>query len=70
MSQEQTPTQAENGAKQKIAYMLQQGDNHMQYRAYRLVIEGDKIVGKEMIGTPDLKAIVFGRLLKLIFAMR
>jgi len=54
-----------------VAYMMQQGDNSLQYRAYRLVVdENDKIVEKTMIGNPDLKAIVFGRLLKLLFVMR
>ena len=54
-----------------VAYMMQQGANPLQYIAYRLIIdENDKVSEKVMIGNPDLKAVVFGRLLKLIFAMR
>ena len=54
-----------------VAYMMMQGENHLQYKAYRLVIDDeDRIVEKTMIGNPDLKAVVFGRLLKLLFVMR
>lgn len=58
-------------AEQHVAYMMMKGDNSLQYKAYRLVIdEKDNIIKKEMIGNPDLKAVVFGRLLKLLFVMR
>ncbi len=63
------PTEVQ--AEKHVAYMMMQGANHLQYKAYRLVIdENDKIVEKTMIGNPDLKAVVFGRLLKLLFVMR
>lgn len=71
-----TPIQTEpevptKSVERHVAYMMQQGDNYLQYKAYKLVVdENDKIVEKTMIGTPDLKAVVFGRLLKLIFLMR
>lgn len=73
----ETPIQTEPSvptevkAERHVAYMMQQGSNYLQYKAYRLVLdENDVIVEKTMIGNPDLKAVVFGRLLKLIFAMR
>lgn len=70
----ETPIQTEPvvpTAEKHVAYMMMQGANHLQYKAYRLVIdENDKIVEKTMIGNPDLKAVVFGRLLKLLFVMR
>jgi len=70
----ETPIQTETvvpTVERHVAYMMMQGSNHLQYKAYRLVIdENDKIVEKTMIGNPDLKAVVFGRLLKLLFVMR
>lgn len=66
---DQTPIQTEGKRSRKIAYMMQQGDRNC-YEAYRLELDGDTIVSKKMIGNPDLKAIVFGRLLKLLFVMR
>lgn len=61
----------EKKSERHVAYMMQQGANALQYKAYRLVIdENDVVIEKTMIGNPDLKAVVFGRLLKLIFAMR
>jgi hypothetical protein len=70
----ETPIQTESvvpTVERHVAYMMMQGSNHLQYKAYRLVIdENDKIVEKTMIGNPDLKAVVFGRLLKLLFVMR
>lgn len=68
-----SPTEIKEVVKEvrHVAYMMQQGDNHLQYKAYRLVInEKDEVVEKSMIGNPDLKAVVFGRLLKLLFVMR
>lgn len=67
--EETTPIQTESGRLPKIAYMMQQGERNC-YEAYRLELDGDTIVKKEMIGNPDLKAIVFGRLMKLLFVMR
>jgi hypothetical protein len=49
--------------------MMVQGERNC-YEAYRLELDGDVIVKREMIGNPDLKAVVFGRLLKLLFVMR
>jgi hypothetical protein len=49
--------------------MMQQGERNC-YEAYRLELDGDKIVSRTMVGNPDLKAVVFGRLLKLLFVMR
>ena len=70
----ETPIQTETVVPTKkthVAYMMQQGSNHLQYKAYRLVVDdNDIIVEKTMIGNPDLKAVVFGRLLKLLFVMR
>ncbi len=70
----ETPMQTESvvpTTEKHVAYMMMQGANHLQYKAYRLVVdENDKIVEKTMIGNPDLKAVVFGRLLKLLFVMR
>lgn len=70
----ETPIQTEPEVptvEKHVAYMMMQGENHLQYKAYRLVIdENDKVVEKTMIGNPDLKAVVFGRLLKLLFVMR
>ena len=64
------PTETKK-AERHVAYMMQQGSNYLQYKAYRLVLdENDVIVEKTMIGNPDLKAVVFGRLLKLLFVMR
>lgn len=63
------PIQTEGKRSIKIAYMMQQGERNC-YEAYRLELDGDTIVSKEMIGNPDLKAVVFGRLLKLLFVMR
>lgn len=65
----ETPIQTESKPTPKVAYMMQHGARNT-YEAYRLVVDGDVIVKKEMIGVPDLKAIVFGRLLKLLFVMR
>lgn len=75
---DETPIQTETEVptevkteKLHVAYMFQQGGNHLQYVAYRLVLnDQDVVVEKTMIGNPDLKAVVFGRLLKLIFLMR
>lgn len=67
--EETTPIQTESKRSHKIAYMMVQGERNC-YEAYRLELEGDTIVSKEMIGNPDLKAVVFGRLLKLLFVMR
>lgn len=64
-----SPIQTDNTRHHKIAYMMVQGDRNC-YEAYRLELEDDKIVKKEMIGNPDLKAVVFGRILKLLFVMR
>lgn len=64
-----SPIQMEGKRSIKIAYMMQQGERNC-YEAYRLELDGDTIVSKEMIGNPDLKAVVFGRLLKLLFVMR
>lgn len=66
---EMLPIQTEGKRSHKIAYMMVQGERNC-YEAYRMEIEGDQIVKKEMIGNPDLKAVVFGRLLKLLFVMR
>lgn len=66
---DQTPIQTEGKRPYKIAYMMQQGERSC-YEAYRLELDGDRIVSKKMIGNPDLKAVVFGRLLKLLFVMR
>lgn len=67
--EETTPIQTESKRPLKIAYMMVQGDRNC-YEAYRLELDGDKIVSRKMIGNPDLKAVVFGRLLKLLFVMR
>lgn len=67
--EETTPIQTESKRTRKIAYMMQQGERNC-YEAYRLVLDGDQIISKEMIGNPDLKPVVFGRLLKLLFVMR
>ena len=66
---EVTPIQTEPTHPHKIAYMMVQGQRNC-YEAYRLELENDVIVKKEMIGNPDLKAVVFGRILKLLFVMR
>ncbi len=64
------PTEAKK-SERHVAYMMQQGENYLQYKAYRLILdENDQVVEKTMIGNPDLKAVVFGRLLKLLFVMR
>lgn len=67
--EEITPIQTEGKRSHKIAYMMVQGARNC-YEAYRLELDGDKIVSKKMIGNPDLKPVVFGRLLKLLFVMR
>jgi hypothetical protein len=64
-----TPIQTESKRPTKIAYMMVQGERNC-YEAYRLELDGDTIVSRKMIGNPDLKAVVFGRLLKLLFVMR
>lgn len=67
--EEPTPIQTETKPTYKVAYMMQQGVRNC-YEAYRLELDGDTIVTRTMIGNPDLKAVVFGRLLKLLFVMR
>jgi hypothetical protein len=66
---ETTPIQTEGKRTHKVAYMMTQGQRNC-YEAYRLELDGNTIVKREMIGNPDLKAVVFGRLLKLLFVMR
>lgn len=66
---DEAPIQTETTPTLKLAYMMQQGEGNA-YIAWRMQLDGDKIVTKEMIGQPDLKPVVFGRIMKLLFVMR
>ncbi len=52
--------------KKTVAYAMVQGANFMQYKIIAFRLEDDVVVSQEIVGVPDLKPIVMGRLLRLL----